>query len=217
MKQLKQQHATLLFVLLLLLLLTGCQQTKSADMQSDQLDLADLPATQDFTITVEGLEETSTYTKAQHDDFYAIYYDAEAFTYVPGEITDNAFSDRFISVYDDETTMVPTTMLICYTPDCTPEDWIATNALGEFAPRVQPYTSVLPQWELTDQEITLGDDTHTWQLWDGTAVDGTGNYCYTTSYHDGCLALLLSYPAEYAEGWSTRMTSMAQTIVLADA
>lgn len=36
-------------------------------------------------------------------------------------------------------------------------------------------------------------------------------YCYNKTL------LLLSYPVEYTEGWSTHMTSMAQTIVLAGA
>ena len=142
----KKLSVLLLLCCLALLPLTGCQsggQDTDQDAQQPAVSpLAQLPETRDSVILIEGMEETVSLQKAMHENFYALYYDPQSLLYVPGEVLeDGSFTDVFLSVYDDETTEVPTTLTISYTPDITPEDWAASVENTQWAPLRAVYDS----------------------------------------------------------------------------
>lgn len=214
-----------LLLLLFVLPFMGCQAKeqlpgpvgpKQTENQPVTVSLAELPETKDMLFTVEGTEESATVTKALHDEFYAMYYDTNGFAFVPGEILDTGFSDSFISLYDDESTMVLTTMKVCYTADRTPEQWIESTANTEWAPQTDITSSVLANWEPTEQNAALGKENQSFRIWTASDSVGVTNYCYTTPFRGGSLAVIVSYPNEVAEEWGTRMEDMVQTLILAE-
>lgn len=218
-KLIKKLSVCLLLCCFTLLPLTGCQTTPEQEQQEAQpapSTLADLPETQDMTVSVEGMDETITAQKAMHENFYALYYNPEELTYVPGEVLeDSSFTDSFISVYDDETTEVPTTIKLHYAPDMTPEDWAASVELTEWAPLHSMLDSTIGDtWEATDETATFQETA--FQVWNGTN-NFVQNTCYTAPFRGGCLAIIVSYPnsTEYIEGWGTRLTAVVNTLVLA--
>lgn len=87
---------------------------------------------------------------------------------------------------------------------------------AKYRPQHNPLSSAwLPEWELTGEQKVFPEDTvRTWQVLSANR-DGVINTCYVTSYRDGVMAAVLSYPAEYEEGWGTRMQQMMGTLVLA--
>lgn len=220
-----KKRSIILLLMLLILSLTGCQQKSEnlpgavgpaqTEEQPAAIDLATLPDTKDLAFTVEGTNETITTAKAMHDNFYAMYYDAERFAYVPGEILDTGFSDAFISLYDDESTTIMTTMKVCYTANTTPEQWIANTVDTEWAPQQDLDASSVPSWEASEQTASLGQDNLKFQLWTSSDAVGATNLCYTIPFRGGCFAVVVSYPQEAAEGWGVRMDTMIKTLVLA--
>ena len=216
----KKLSALLLLCCLALLPLTGCQsggQDTDQDAQQPAASpLAQLPETKDSVILIEGMEETVSLQKAMHQDFYALYYDPQSLTYAPGEVLeDGSFTDVFLSVYDDETTEVPTTLTISYTPDITPEDWAASVENTQWAPFRAVYDSTFGgTWQATDGTELLSETA--FQHWDGTNLF-VQNDCYTAPFRNGCLAIAISHPntTEYAEGWGVRLDAAVHTLVLA--
>lgn len=198
-------------LLITLLLFTGCQSAENR--------LAQLPDTQDITFTVEGSEETITASKAQRDDFYALYYNPEDFLYLPGDITDGAFTDKFLSVYDDETTILSIYVYVHYEPDCTASAYFSVLAPdSELAPQKSPLSSsALPAWKSDSKPVyILGDNDLLFLRWTPEFSSGIESYCYTSPYKDGTLFILASYPAEAIEGWGARIDTTIRTLVLAE-
>lgn len=214
-----------LLLTFLLLFVTGCQSDSPQQADTPAVDQNDapsevnvldqLPETREFLFSLEGQEEKKVLHKAQHDEYYAMYYDLDGFEYVPGEVLPAGFSDQFVSVYDDETSMVLTTMKVCYTADTTPEQWMDTTLGTEWSPQNEITSSTMAQWEPTDESAALGQAGESFQVWQADAK-GVTNLCYTTSYKSGCLAVILSYPDEVAEGWGSRMHTMVESLVLVD-
>ena len=201
----------LLALFLWLLPLAGCQ---SADDR-----LSQLPDTQDMTITIEGMQETVTASKAQHDAFYAMYYNPEDFLYIPDQVADGPFTDRFLSIYDDETTLISTYIYIHYEPDCKASEWFAALAPdSQFAPQKSALSAVAsPSWKSDLKPVyMLGNNSLLFLRWTTEASYDVENYCYTSPYKDGTLFILASYPKEAAEGWGTRIDSTIRTLVLAE-
>ena len=195
----------------LLLPLAGCQSAEDR--------LSQLPDTQDVTITIEGLQETITTSKAQRDGFYAMYYNPEDFQYIPGSVTDGAFTDKFVSVYDDETTLVSTYIYVHYEPNCKASEWFAALEPGsEFAPQKSPLSAIVfPTWESDAKpSYLLGDNDLLFLRWTANSLFDVENYCYTSPYQNGTLFILASYPEEAAEDWGTRIDSTIRTLVLAE-
>ncbi len=155
-------------------------------------------------------------------DYYVLFTDAESFnSQTGGEMIEGCFTDKYVLAGDDETTPVKTYMAVSYTPDCTMEEWRQTEKTGKTyaytLPQIQSGEEWTPGWNRTGQtKIFPEDPNRIWQvLKPAKEISGISNICYATSYRGGVMAMYISYPDAYAEGWGSRMHAMADTLVLA--
>ena len=172
-----------------------------------------------YDITIEGMTETVDLMMNRQPDYYVMFTDAEEFdTQLNGISRDGSFCDEY--VLHNKDALIKTYMKVGFVPDCTVEQWM--NRVGtdsdyaKYRPQHNPLSSAwLPEWELTGEQKVFPEDTvRTWQVLSANR-DGVINTCYVTSYRDGVMAAVLSYPVEYEEGWGTRMQQMMGTLVLA--
>lgn len=207
------KKASLFVLSFLLLFVTGCQAAGDP--------LAQLPDTKEVSVQVEGSEETFTANKAQRDGVYAMYYDPQEFIYVPGEMVDGAFTDQFVSaydLYDDETSLTPTGIQVCYVPDCNASDWFAALEPGsQFAPQQFPDGSMQSWQHEAQPNYKFGDNSLLFLRWDlAPNAEEWAVYCYTSPYQDGTLFFFVTCPSEALEGWGARMDNILRTLVLAE-
>ena len=176
----------------------------------------------EYDITIEGMTETVELTMNRRPDYYVLFADAERFnSQTDGEMIEGCFTDKYVLAGDDETTPVKTYMAVSYTPDCTMEEWRQTEKTGKtyacVLPQIQQGDEWTPGWNRTGQtKIFPEDPNRIWQvLKPAKEISGISNICYATSYRGGVMAMYISYPDAYAEGWGSRMHAMADTLVLA--
>ena len=176
----------------------------------------------EYDITVEGMTETVELTMNRRPDYYVLFTDAESFnSQTGGEMIEGCFTDKYVLAGDDETTPVKTYMAVSYTPDCTMEEWRQTEKTGKTyaytLPQIQPGEEWTPGWNRTGQTKVFPEDSNRiWQIMKPAKdISGITNICYATAYRGGVMAMYISYPDEYAEGWGSRMHAMADTLVLA--
>ena len=176
----------------------------------------------EYDITIEGMTETVELTMNRRPDYYVLFADAERFnSQTDGEMIEGCFTDKYVLAGDDETTPVKTYMAVSYTPDCTMEEWRQTEKTGKTyaytLQQIQPGEEWTPGWNRTGQTKVFPEDSNRiWQIMKPAKdISGITNICYATAYRGGVMAMYISYPDEYAEGWGSRMHAMADTLVLA--
>lgn len=205
--------ALLSLVLLLLLPLAGCQTDDR---------LAQLPDSQEITMTLHGVKESVTAQKAQRDACYAIYYEAERLSYLPGDVIDGAFTDKLLAADDDGTAALPTGLYIHYEPNSTATEWLASLAPDhEFSPSMDAASpDESPAWKklYTNKDFyQLGNNSALFLRWEIQPAPPTSyRYCYTSPYQDGVLLIMATYPREDAENWDNRLDATVRTLVLAE-
>ncbi len=204
-----KQFSLLSLILLLLLPLAGCQTDDR---------LAQLPDSQELTMTLHGVKESVTAQKAQRDACYAIYYEPERLTYLPGQVADGAFTDKLLAADDDGTASLPTGLYIHYEPNCTATEWLASLAPDhEFSPSMDAASpDESPAWEklYTNKDFyQLGNNSALFLRWEVQPAPLTScRYCYTSPYQDGVLLIMANYPREDAENWDDRLDTTVRTL-----
>ena len=185
-------------------------------------DKSDAVIWRDYTIMLEGMEETVQLYLNRQPNYYALYTDPTLFSsQISGIGEDGSFCDVYLRDPDDDT-LIETYMKVGFVPHITIGEWLdeveTDSDFAKFAPQVNPLSSYqfAAEWEPTGEyKVFANEPNRQWREY--VSSPGVVNRCYLTTYRDGVLSIQISHPygSAYMEGIGSRINQMLDTLVLA--